>query len=148
MTESNDHIQAPVVSTPKKEKMTNKHLIGHTLLRVTIGVLFLIMGFSKLQDPSGIIGMLGGLGFPIAAFFGWTLLLSEIVFGALILVGYRVRKTSWPLAIILAIAWITVVIPTDGITSPNSFFHLIGISGLVTIALSGAGKWAIKVVLS
>jgi len=123
---------------------SNNHMWGHTLLRVTVGLLFLIMGFRKLQDPSGIIGMLGGLGFPGPAFFGWVLLLSEILFGALIFIGYKVRYTSWPIAAILGIAWLLVVVPTSGIGSPNSFFHLIGIAGMVTIALSGPGKYAVS----
>jgi len=123
---------------------SNNHMLGHTLLRVTIGLLFLIMGLNKFQDPSGIIGMLGGLGFPAAAFFGWILLLSEIIFGALLLIGYKVRYTAWPIAIILAIAWLLVVVPTNGISSPNSFFHLIGVAGCITIALTGPGKYALS----
>jgi putative oxidoreductase len=123
---------------------SEKHMLGHTLLRVTIGLLFLIAGINKIKDPSGIIGMLGGIGFPIATFFGWLLILSEIVFGALILIGYKVKVTAWPLAIILAVAWILVTVPNGGLTSSNSFFHLIGIAGLVTIALTGPGKWAIS----
>jgi putative oxidoreductase len=120
----------------------NNHMLGHTLLRVTVGLLFLIMGLRKFSEPGMIIGMLGNLGFPAVAFLGWLLILSEIVFGALILIGYKVKYTAWPLAIILAVAWLTVTVPTDGIGSPNSFFHLIGISGLITIALTGPGKWA------
>jgi uncharacterized membrane protein YphA (DoxX/SURF4 family) len=123
---------------------SEKHMIGHTLLRVSIGLLFLIAGIGKFMDPTKIIGMLGGLGFPAESFFGWLLILSEGVFGALILIGYKVKKTAWPLAIILAVAWILVTVPNSGITSSNSFFHLIGISGLVTIALTGPGKWAIS----
>ena len=122
----------------------NNHLIGHTLIRVTIGLLFFIMGIGKIQDTSGIIGMLTGLGFPAPAFFGWVLLLSEIIFGALVFVGYKVKWTAWPLAIVLGVAWLTVTLPNNGISSPLSFFHLIGISGLITIALTGPGKWALS----
>ena len=123
---------------------SDKHMLGHTLLRVAIGFLFLVAGIKKITAPDKVVGMLGNLGFPIAQFFGWLLILSEIIFGALILVGYKVKYTAWPLAIVLAVAWILVVVPNGGITSTNSFFHLIGIAGLVTIALSGPGKWAIK----
>lgn len=121
----------------------SNHMLGHTLLRVTIGLLFFVVGVGKLMDPSGVTGLLSGLGFPTPVFFAWILLLSEIIFGALILVGYKVRYTTWPLAIILAVAVLTVTIPNDGFRSGNFYFHLIGIAGLVTIALTGPGKWAL-----
>src|SRR3989338_3575921 len=127
----------------------DKHMLGHFLLRVTIGLLFLVAGINKFLNPDGVIKMLSGIGFPIAPFFAWLLLLSEIVFGALILVGYKVKFTAWPLAIVLAVAWMTVTVPFGvqemglfkSLTSTNSFFHLIGIAGLVTLALSGPGNW-------
>ena len=118
-------------------------MLGHTLLRVVIGLLFLVSGIKKILAPDMVIGMVGKIGFPIAPFFAWVLILAEVIFGALVLVGYKVKYTSWPLAIVLAIAWILVVIPNGGIGSTNSFFHLIGIAGLITIALTGPGKWAL-----
>lgn len=126
------------------EARSQYHMYGHTLLRITIGLLFVIMGISKLTNPSGIIGMLGDVGFPAATFFGWLLLLSELIFGALIFVGYKVRYTAWPLAIILAVAVLTVVIPGEGIGSPSAFFHYISIAALISLAWTGPGEWAIS----
>lgn len=122
---------------------SNNHMLGHTLLRVVIGLLFLFAGVKKLMNPDSVTGMLTNMGFPIAMAFAWILILSELIFGALILVGYKTKYTSWPLAIILAVAWIVAVVPNGGISSTNSFFHLMGIAGLITIALTGPGKWAI-----
>lgn len=122
----------------------SKHMLGHTLLRVTIGLMLLIAGIKKFQGPEGVTGMLTGLGFPAPVVFAWILILSEVIFGALVLVGYKVRYTTWPLAIILAIAVLTVTIPSQGLTSSSVWFHLIAISGLVTIALTGPGKWALS----
>ena len=122
---------------------SNNHMLGHTLLRVTIGLLFFVAGIKKFMGPEMVTGMLTNLGFPLPSFFAWILILSEVIFGALIFVGYKVRWTAWPLVIVLAIAWILVVVPGD-ISSSNSFFHLIGIAGLITIALTGPGKWALS----
>lgn len=119
------------------------HMIGHTILRIVIGLLFFIMGINKLSNPDEITGMLASLGFPIAALFAWILILSEIIFGVLIFVGYKTKYTAWPLALILVVAWLLVVLPKEGISSTNSFFHLIAIAGLITIALTGSGKYAI-----
>jgi putative oxidoreductase len=122
----------------------SKHMFGHTLLRVTIGLMLLLAGINKIKGPDNVVGMLTNLGFPAPTVFAWILILSEIIFGALVLIGWKVRYTTWPLAIILAVAWLTVVIPNSGISSNNSFFHLIAVAGLITIALTGPGKWAIS----
>jgi putative oxidoreductase len=119
------------------------HLIGHTLLRVTIGLMFVVTGINKLRNISGIEGMLGNLGFPISSVFAWILALSELIFGFLIFLGFKTKFTSLPLAFILLVAEVLVVIPNSGILSVNSFFHLIAISGLITIALTGPGKFSI-----
>lgn len=125
----------------------DKHMIGHGVLRILIGLMFLIAGIGKLMMTSGVVAMLSNLHFPAPTFFAWILLLSEIIFGALVVVGYKVKWTAWPLVIVMAIAWIAVVIPSGdglfkGLTSPNSFFHLITLVNLVILSMAGPGKWA------
>jgi len=120
--------------------------ISPFLLRLGLGIMFLFTGITKLLNPSGIIGMLSSLGFPIATFFGWILLFSEIIFGALVLIGWKVKYTVWPLAIILLVATLTVFVPQigkDPMAVISIFFHLIGILALIGLSLDGAGKWAI-----
>ncbi len=120
------------------------HMLGHTLLRVTIGILFLMAGINKLTGGADkVSGFLGSLGFPVPILFAWILILGEIIFGALVLIGYKVKYTAWPLAIILFIAWIIATIPSSGIGSTNSLFHIITVAALITIALTGPGKWAL-----
>lgn len=116
---------------------------GHTLLRVTIGLLFTLAGFNKVTGIEGVTGMLSGMGFPVAVLFAWILALAELIFGVLVLVGYKTEYTAWPLAVILLIATVLVVIPNAGITASNTLYHIISIAGLVTIALTGPGKYAL-----
>lgn len=119
---------------------------GPTVLRLVLGFLFIIPGITKLMNPSGIIGLLGNLGFPAATFFGWLLLLSEIIFGIAILVGYKTRYTVWPLIIVFAVVVIIISIP-QAIQSPSAvtslLFHLLGIAVLVSLFLTGPGALAI-----
>jgi len=123
---------------------SDMHMYSHTLLRVVIGLLFVIQGYRKFTNPDGVVAMLTGIGFPLATFFAWILLLSELVFGALILVGFKIKYTAWPLAFILLVAELTVVMPGQGILSVNSFFHVISIAALVVLATAGQTKWAIS----
>ena len=89
--------------------------------------------------------MLTGINFIAPTFFAWVLLLSELIFGLAVLVGYKVKYTALPLAFVMLVAEVMVVIPNpdQGILSTSSFFHLIAMAGLLTIALEGPGKWAI-----
>ncbi|MEK6912732.1 MAG: DoxX family protein [Nanoarchaeota archaeon] len=122
---------------------SDRHMFGHTLLRVTLGLLFAIAGYKKLMNPEGVVGMLTGIGFIVPTFFAWILILSELIFGVLVFVGYKTKYTAWPLAFIMLVAETTVVAPS-GFWGSNSFFHLITIAGLATIALTGPGKWALS----
>ena len=118
---------------------------GPSVLRVFLGLLFIIPGIMKLMGPKGIIGMLGKLGFPAAAFFGWVLILTEIFIGLAVLIGFRVRYTVWPLVVILFVAMVTVAIPN--MSQPMGvigvLWHLLGIAALVSVFLTGAGKFAV-----
>lgn len=120
---------------------------GPLVLRIALGLLFIIPGLSKLANPAMIIGMLRELGFPAAALFGWILLLSEIVFGTAVLAGYKVRTTVWPLAIIMVVAGVTVAVPQIGsnpMAVPITLFHLVALAGLVSLYFTGAGAHAVK----
>lgn len=120
---------------------------GLVILRVMAGILFLVPGVMKLMDPAGITGMLAGLGFPAASLLAWVLLLSEIIFGASLVVGWKTKYTAWPLVIVLVVATLTVALPAAS-ESPmgwiNVLFHLVGIGALITIALDGPGACAIS----
>lgn len=95
------------------------------------------------MNPEGVVGMLTGIGFIVPTFFAWILILSELIFGVLVFVGYKTKYTAWYLAFIMLVAETTVVAPS-GFWGSNSFFHLITIAGLATIALTGPGKWALS----
>ncbi len=118
-----------------------------TILRVFLGLLFLIPGVAKLSNPSGIIGMLGGLGFPMAAFFGWIVILVEVIFGITIILGYKLKYTVWLPLIVMVVATFAVVIPSwlkNPSSAGNLLFHLLAIGGLISLYLSGPGEKAIK----
>ncbi len=124
-----------------------KEEYGPFVLRLIIGLLFLVVGISKLMNPNGIIEMLGNLGFPAAGFFGWLVIVCEIVFGLAVLLGLWTKWTVWPLVIILLVALIVVYVPAlnfaDPSTTINLFWHLLGIASLISVFLTGAGALAV-----
>ena len=123
--------------------MLNK-LQSQALLRIALGLFFLVPGLSKLANPAGIAGMLSGLGFPIAGFLAWIVLLSEIIFGASLIVGHKVKFAVWPLFIILLVALVIVILPAVELSDTQSvipmLWHLVGLTGLLSIKATGPGK--------
>lgn len=103
-------------------------------LRVLLGVLFVFSGVKKLINLDDTMGFFSSLGFPIVSFLVWLVILSEIIFGLCVLIGWKTKYTVWPLIIILFVAVIQVGIihvnPGLGINWTNLFFHLITIAGL------------------
>ena len=121
-----------------------QHEWGPLVLRVFTGLLFFIPGLMKLLNPSMIIGLLGNLGFPVAAFFGWLVLISELLFGGLVILGWKLRYTVWPLVVILGVATLTVVLPSMSSGPADLLFHLLGIAALVSLFFSGAGRFSLQ----
>ena len=119
---------------------------GASLLRLTLGLLFVVAGIGKLLDPEGISGMLGSLGFPAPTFFAWLLLLSEIVFGLAVLVGWKLNYTVWPLVVIMVVALVLVHLKTlgDPMGRVNVLFHLVGLACLLSLYFTGPGEYAVS----
>lgn len=83
-----------------------KNSYSTLFLRISIGGLFLIMGIMKVLNTEKAIGMLSGLGFPAPEVFAWALILVEILCGAAIVVGFQMKYTAIPLALILVVVLI------------------------------------------
>lgn len=126
--------------------MAKRTDVGPFVLRLFLGLLFFVAGVMKLFNAEGIIGMLGGLGFPAAAFFGWVVILSEVLCGAFLLLGWQLRYAVWPPVVILVVAILTVHLPamTSGpMGVPNLLLHLVALAGLVSLFYTGPGRFAL-----
>lgn len=86
------HVVAPL----KRKEGVDINIAAISL--VLLGLVMLVPGLIKLfvMKPSAITGMLSGLGFPVAALFAWILIGSEIVFGSMILMRYKLHYTVLP----------------------------------------------------
>jgi putative oxidoreductase len=117
---------------------------GTAILRIALGLLFLVPGLAKLMDPAMVTGMLSGLGFPTASIFTWILILVEIIFGALLIIGIKTEIAVWPLFVVLLIALLLVGIPSFEISNVQSvmniLWHLVALAGLLSISSTGPGK--------
>tara|TARA_Y100000310_G_scaffold328112_1_gene395664 strand:+ start:262 stop:645 length:384 start_codon:yes stop_codon:yes gene_type:complete len=117
---------------------------GVALLRITLGLLFLVPGLSKLMDPSGITGMLAGIGFPAAALFAWILIIVEILAGAALILGKKLKVATWALFIVLLVALLLVHFPAFDMANQGTvmdiLWRLVGLGGLLSLQATGPGR--------
>ena len=120
---------------------------GPTVLRAVIGLFFIIPGINKLMNPAWITGMLDSMNFMMPTVSGWALIIIEIVFGAAVLFGYKLKYTVWPLVIVFIAALFTLYGPAM-MTGPKELvgglFQLVGIGVLVSLYFTGPGAMAVK----
>ena len=79
-----------------------------TILRLMVGIIFLLHGWAKLQNPAGFIGFVGSLGFPAPALFGWLVILLEFVGGLLLILGLGTRPVAFALTVEMLITTLLV----------------------------------------
>lgn len=87
---------------------------GDFLLRLLVGIIFIVAGYGKLFASPGIegfTGMLSGLGFPIPVVFAILVGVLELVGGVLLIVGFYDNIASATLAFIMLVALVSVTIP-------------------------------------
>lgn len=112
--------------------------------RLLIGLPFVLFGLGKATSYGATVAMIeaAGLPFPALAFFGAVTL--EIVGGALLVAGYKVR----PIALILAIfSLVTALCFHANLADQNTFVHffknLMMAGGMLPLAAFGAGAFSV-----
>ncbi len=105
------------------------------VLRLGVGGIFVYTGIMKVMNPSMVVGMLNSMGFPGPAFWAWLLIAVELLCGASVLLGFKIRWATIPLAIVMLVVISTTNQAMTGVSI---------LSGLVSLWLSGAGKWALS----
>lgn len=65
------------------------------IARLWVGIpMAFVWGIGKLPPPPGFVSNVGSLGFPMPTFFAWCAALSEIVGGALLILGVMTRPAA------------------------------------------------------
>lgn len=110
------------------------------LARLTLGVLFVSTGWGKVHDLGSVAAYFAQLGIPAPAFeaalVGW----SELVCGALLLVGLLSRLATIPLIVTMIVALATARSPhVHGLTDLFRQIELTYLLLLVFVALFGPG---------
>jgi len=125
----------------------NNYNTGLLLLRLTLGVLMLFHGVSKLMNGiDGISGMLANRGIP--GFLAYGVFIGEIIAPVLLIIGYRTRLAALIFAVNMLVA-VLLAHSNDIFTLSKSggwAIELIGLYffGALTLGLTGGGRFSLS----
>jgi putative oxidoreductase len=117
--------------------------------RVTLGVLFLSTGWSKLHDLDKVTGFFTELGIPAPAFNATLVAYTETICGILLLLGLATRLACVPLFITMVVA--TVTAKLGQVHSLPDLFGLVEFTYLgllLFIGVYGPGAFSVDVAIA
>ena len=78
------------------------------LLRIGVGLIFIVAGWIKLNGIENTIGFFDSVGIPLPVVMAWVVAIVEFVGGIMVLAGFFTRYPALLLAIIMVVAIFTV----------------------------------------
>ena len=121
--------------------MMKKHncaMWGMMILRVVLGVGFLLHGIQKLGMMDGVTGFFGSLGLPVV--IAWAVAIGETVAGAMLILGLWTKVAGYAVAVIMLGAMIIMKMKGGYMAHELEVIYLA--AGLA-IAWGGPGCWAL-----
>jgi putative oxidoreductase len=118
---------------------------GLLILRVAAGLaIALLHGFGKVPPSPGLVGMIGGMGFPAPGLFAWLAAIAEFGGGLLLAIGLLTR----PAALLLFGHFaIVVLIVHAGDTIGDRELPIIFWAIALHFLLTGPGRYSIDAMI-
>ncbi|GFE72511.1 DoxX family protein [Novosphingobium sp. TCA1] len=109
--------------------------------RILIAAIFILSGLSKLSDPAGTMAYIASVGLPLPAVALAGAVAVEVIGGALLISGYRLRTVAAALALF---SLVTAVFFHAQLGDQNQFIHFFKnvamAGGLLQIVAFGKGR--------
>lgn len=124
---------------------------GIAILRVVVGIVFLVHGGQKLflLGFGGVAEFFGQLGIPLPLFFAVVVTLVEFVGGAALILGLFTRLVAIPLAIDMLVATLLVHLPNGFSVANGGYeFTLVLLAASVALVLASPGEAALDKILA
>jgi len=110
------------------------------LLRLGVGLIFVVAGWGKLTGIEGVQEFFGNLGIPMAGIMAWVVAIVEFVGGLMVLFGIKIRIPSLLLAFVMVVALLTTKL--GGEFSAARLDIMLLLTSLA-LAILGSGKYSV-----
>jgi putative oxidoreductase len=118
-----------------------KHRYAPVLLRLVMGIIFSVAGYTKLVGIAGTIDYFTKLGFPVPVVTAWFITLLELGGGIALILGLLVRYLGLVYTIEFIVAAFWVKLPMQGYAAAR--LDLMLLAGAAALYFLGAGRWSI-----
>jgi putative oxidoreductase len=114
---------------------------GLTVLRVVVGIVFLVHGGQKLFvfGVHGVAGMLGNLGFPLPMVWAVVVSIVEFFGGLALVLGFFVRWAAPLIAIDMLVAILAVHLKGGFFNPKGVEYPMTLLAACIALMLAGAG---------
>jgi putative oxidoreductase len=110
-------------------------------LRLAMGIIFSVAGYTKLVGIAGTIEYFAKLGFPVPVVTAWFIALLELGGGIALILGLFVRYLGLLYTIEFIVATFWVKLPMQGYAAAR--LDLMLLAGAAALYFLGAGRWSI-----
>jgi putative oxidoreductase len=122
---------------------------AHTILRVLVGIIFLLHGLPKLQGLAGFTGFLTSLGVPAPGVFAFLVTALEVGGGLLLILGLATRWVSLLFVIEMLVTTLLVKLPNAGFIAPQgggsgAELDLLLLAAALILLTQGSGPLSIE----
>lgn len=121
------------------------HDVALLLLRIGVGIVFIVAGWGKLTGIEGTQGFFGNIGIPLAGLMAWVVAIIEFFGGLMVLFGAYIRIPTILMAIIMIVALLTTKIGGEFSDARVDLLLLLMTSSLFIL---GSGKYSIDAMLN
>jgi putative oxidoreductase len=120
--------------------LSKHHDLALLLLRLGVGIVFILAGWGKLTGIEGTQEFFGNIGIPMAGIMAWVVGIVEFVGGLMVLTGFKATIPNLLLASVMIVALLTTKL---GGEFRAARLDLMLLMMTLALAILGSGKFSV-----